>query len=95
MQVKGSHTGNGAMVVPYGARLKDIIPQLQPSSLATLNNLTIYRESVAAQQKAMINESLDRLEEMTLSTQSLLEKKRHCVKMTLLWSKSLWPKHVR
>ncbi|MBE0441575.1 MAG: polysaccharide biosynthesis/export family protein [Psychrobacter sp.] len=70
VQVKGSHTGNGAMVVPYGARLKDIIPQLQPSSLATLNNLTIYRESVAAQQKAMINESLDRLEEMTLSTQS-------------------------
>ena len=70
VQVKGSHTGNGAMIVPYGARLKDIIPQLQPSALAKLNNLTIYRESVAAQQKAMINESLDRLEEMTLSTQS-------------------------
>jgi len=70
VQVKGSHTGNGAMIVPYGARLKDIIPQLKPSPLAKLNNLTIYRESVAAQQKAMINESLDRLEEMTLSTQS-------------------------
>ncbi|MBH0095265.1 polysaccharide biosynthesis/export family protein [Psychrobacter sp. NZS113] len=70
VQVKGAHTGNGAMIVPYGARLKDIVPQLQPSPLAKLTNLTIYRESVAIQQKAMINESLDRLEEMTLSTQS-------------------------
>ncbi|WP_352259057.1 polysaccharide biosynthesis/export family protein [Psychrobacter sp. TB55-MNA-CIBAN-0194] len=70
VQVKGAHTGNGAMVVPYGARLKDIIPQLQPSPLAKLTNLTIYRESVAEQQKRMINESLDRLEELTLATQS-------------------------
>ena len=70
VQVKGAHTGNGAMIVPYGARLKDIVPQLQPSPLAKLTNLTIYRESVAIQQKVMINESLDRLEEMTLSTQS-------------------------
>ena len=70
VQVKGAHTGNGAMIVPYGARLKDIIPQLQPSPLAKLTNLTIYRESVAEQQKRMINESLDRLEELTLATQS-------------------------
>lgn len=70
VQVKGAHTGNGAMVVPYGARLKDIVPQLQPSPLAKLTHLTIYRESVAEQQKRMINESLDRLEELTLATQS-------------------------
>lgn len=70
VQVKGAHTGNGAMVVPYGARLKDIVPQLQPSPLAKLTHLTIYRESVATQQKEMINKSLDRLEELTLATQS-------------------------
>ncbi|WP_105244808.1 polysaccharide biosynthesis/export family protein [Psychrobacter sp. Marseille-P5312] len=70
VQVKGAHTGNGAMVVPYGARLKDIVPQLQPSPLAKLTHLTIYRQSVAEQQKRMINESLDRLEELTLATQS-------------------------
>ena len=70
MQVQGAHTGNGAMVVPAGARLKDVMPQLQPTPLAKLTNLTIYRESVAEQQKRMIDESLDRLEEMTLSTQS-------------------------
>lgn len=70
VQVKGAHTGNGAMVVPSGARLKDIVPQLQPSPLAKLTHLTIYRESVAEQQKMMINKSLDRLEELTLATQS-------------------------
>lgn len=70
VQVKGAHKGNGAMVVPYGARLKDIVPQLQPSPLAKLTHLTIYRQSVAEQQKRMINESLDRLEELTLATQS-------------------------
>ncbi|MGO3176826.1 polysaccharide biosynthesis/export family protein [Psychrobacter sp.] len=70
VQVQGAHTGNGAMVVPAGARLKDVMPQLQPTPLAKLTNLTIYRESVAEQQKRMIDESLDRLEEMTLSTQS-------------------------
>lgn len=70
VQVKGAHTGNGAMILPYGARLKDIVPQLQPSPLANMTHLTIYRESVAEQQKRMINKSLDRLEEMTLATQS-------------------------
>ncbi len=70
VQVKGAHTGNGAMVVPYGARLKDIVPQLQPGPLAKLTDLTIYRQSVAEQQKRMINKSLDRLEELTLATQS-------------------------
>lgn len=70
VQVKGAHTGNGAMILPYGARLKDIVPQLQPSPLANMTHLTIYRDSIAEQQKRMINKSLDRLEEMTLATQS-------------------------
>ena len=70
VQVKGAHEGNGAVILPYGARLKDVVAQLQPSPLANLTHLTIYRESVAEQQKRMINKSLDRLEEMTLATQS-------------------------
>lgn len=70
VQVKGAHTGNGAVVLPYGARLKDVVAQLQPTELASMTHLTIYRESIADQQKRMINKSLDRLEEMTLATQS-------------------------
>ncbi|UXZ05703.1 polysaccharide biosynthesis/export family protein [Moraxella nasicaprae] len=70
VQVTGAHRGNGAVVLPHGARLKDIIAQLEPSSLANLNNLSIYRKSIAGQQKQAINQALDRLSEMTLATQS-------------------------
>lgn len=71
VQVKGAHTGNGAVILPYGATLADLVPLLQPSELANLSDLSIYRDSVAQQQKQMINQSLDRLEEMTLATQSV------------------------
>ena len=70
VQVTGAHKGNGAVILPYGARLKDVINQLEPSSLANLSALSIYRPSVAEQQKQAINDSLNRLEEMTLTTQS-------------------------
>lgn len=70
VQVTGAHKGNGAVILPYGARLKDVIAQLEPSSLAKVNNLTIYRESVKDTQKSAMNKALDRLQEMTLATQS-------------------------
>lgn len=47
-----------------------MVAQLEPSSLANVNNLTIYREWVKVQQKEANNRALDRLEEMTLATQS-------------------------
>ena len=71
VQVTGAHKGNGAVILPHGARLKDVIAQLEPSSLANVQNLSIYRKSVAEQQKQAINQALDRLEAMTLSTQSV------------------------
>lgn len=70
VQVVGAHMGNGAMILPYGARLQEVVPQLKPNSLANLSHLTIYRESVKKEQKRLLNESLDRLEQMTLATQS-------------------------
>lgn len=70
VQVTGAHRGHGALILPHGARLKDVIAQLEPSSLANINNLSIYRKSLIAQQKASINAALDRLQEMTLATQS-------------------------
>ncbi|OOR82424.1 polysaccharide biosynthesis/export family protein [Moraxella canis] len=71
VQVTGAHRGNGAVILPHGARLKDVIAQLEPSSLANVQNLSIYRKSVAEQQKQAINQALNRLEEMTLATQSV------------------------
>ncbi len=71
VQVTGAHKGNGVVILPHGARLKDVIAQLEPSSLANVQNLSIYRKSVAEQQKQAINQALDRLEAMALSTQSV------------------------
>lgn len=71
VQVTGAHIGNGAVILPYGATLKDVVAQLQPSKLANINNLSIYRKSIADQQKQAIDKSLDQLEEMTLTTQSI------------------------
>ncbi len=71
VSVEGAHKGNGAMILPYGSKLKDVVRRLQLNPLANISHLTIYRQSVAEQQKQMINKSLDRLEEMTLATQSL------------------------
>lgn len=70
VQVKGAHTGNGVVVLPHGATLKDVVSQIQPSSTANLTALKIYRKSVAEQQKRNINTALDKLQEMSLATQS-------------------------
>lgn len=71
VQVTGAHKGNGALILPYGSKLKDVMSQLEPSSIANLPALTIYRESVAEQQKQAIHTALDQLEEMTFTTQSI------------------------
>lgn len=71
VQVKGAHTGNGMVVLPHGATLKDVVSQIQPSSTANLTALKIYRKSVAEQQKRNINTALDKLQEMSLATQSI------------------------
>ncbi len=71
VQVRGAHTGNGAVILPYGSRLKDVFTQLQPSPMANMSALKIYRETVAIQQKQNINQALDRLQEMSLATQSI------------------------
>lgn len=71
VQVKGAHVGNGVVVLPHGATLKDVVAQIRPSETANLTALKIYRKSVAQQQKRNINTALDKLQEMSLSTQSI------------------------
>ena len=71
VQIKGAHVGNGVVILPQGATLKDLVAQIRPSNTANLYALKIYRPSVALQQKRNINASLDRLQEMSLATQSV------------------------
>lgn len=71
VQIKGAHVGNGMIILPHGATLKDVVSQIQPSTTANLTALKIYRNSVAKQQKRNINTALDKLQEMSLATQSI------------------------
>ncbi|WP_407306608.1 polysaccharide biosynthesis/export family protein [Acinetobacter sp.] len=70
VRVDGAHNGAHAIVLPYGARLGDVLVQLHPNPLAEVESLQLYRTSVATRQKEMLNVALDKLEETTFNARS-------------------------
>ncbi len=65
VRVDGAHKGGHAIVLPYGARLGDVLVQLHPNALAEAESLQLYRTSVATRQREMLKVALDKLEETT------------------------------
>src|SRR5690606_15722413 len=70
VRVDGAHNGAHAIVLPYGAKLSDVLTQLQPNALAEVESLQLFRPSVAKRQKEMLNIALDKLEETTFNARS-------------------------
>ena len=70
VRVEGAHNGAHAVVLPYGATLKQVLQQIKPNSLSQLDAIQLFRPSVAERQKEMLNVSLDKLEESTFSVRS-------------------------
>ena len=70
VRVDGAHNGAHALVLPYGAKLEDVLTQLQPNALAEVESLQLFRPSIAKRQKEMINVTLDKLEETTFNARS-------------------------
>lgn len=70
VRIEGANNGEHAVVLPYGAKLADILPQIKPNILANMQALQLYRPSVAKRQKEMLNIALDKLEEATLNARS-------------------------
>lgn len=70
VRVEGAHNGAHAIVLPYGAKLSDVLTQLNPNSLAEVESLQLFRPSVAKRQKEMIDVSLNKLEEATFNARS-------------------------
>lgn len=70
VRVEGAHSGEHAIVLPYGAKLSQVMSQIRPSALSDVNSVQLFRTSVATRQKEMLNVSLDKLEEATLSVRS-------------------------
>ncbi len=70
VRVEGAHSGEHAIVLPYGATMRQVLDKVRTNSMSQVNAIRLYRQSVAVRQKEMLDLSLQKLEEASLSAQS-------------------------
>jgi protein involved in polysaccharide export with SLBB domain len=70
VRIDGAHLGERSFVMPYGARMKDVIARLKPAPQANLDALQLFRPSVALRQKANLETTLRGLEVTALTSRS-------------------------
>jgi len=70
VRIDGAHSGEHAVVLPYGSTMRQVLSQIRPNSMSQMDAIQLYRNSVAARQKEMLNLALQKLEEASLSAQS-------------------------
>lgn len=70
VRVEGEHESVQEYVLPYGARLGDLIQQIELSSRSDITSLQLYRLSVKERQKQMLQASLKSLEAAVLTARS-------------------------
>ncbi|HSI56526.1 MAG TPA: polysaccharide biosynthesis/export family protein [Ideonella sp.] len=70
VRVDGAQQGERTLVMPYGSRLKDVIPRLNPAPHANMDALQLFRLSVAARQKETLEITLNGLQTAALTGRS-------------------------
>lgn len=70
VRVDGANLSERTLVLPYGARLRDVMEQLKPAPQADVAALQLFRKSVAQRQKEMLDTSLRGLETYALTARS-------------------------
>ncbi|WP_227105605.1 polysaccharide biosynthesis/export family protein [Chromobacterium rhizoryzae] len=70
VRVEGAHSGEHAIVLPYGASMADVLAKVQANSMSRVDALQLFRKSVAERQKTMLEQSLQKLQEAALSARS-------------------------
>jgi protein involved in polysaccharide export with SLBB domain len=70
VRVEGASLGERTLVLPYGAKLRDVLARIKPAPQARLEALQLFRASVAARQKELIETSLRSLETYALTARS-------------------------
>ncbi|WP_341675865.1 polysaccharide biosynthesis/export family protein [Niveibacterium sp. SC-1] len=70
VRVEGEHQSPQEYVLPYGARLGELMQRIQPTEQADMASLQLYRQSVKVRQKAMLETSLRSLEAAALTARS-------------------------
>ncbi|MEW5838780.1 MAG: polysaccharide biosynthesis/export family protein [Pseudomonadota bacterium] len=70
LRVEGAHLGEHALVLPYGAKLKDALAKIRPAPQSQLSAAQLFRKSVADRQKEMLETSLRSMESYALTARS-------------------------
>ncbi|MDQ7990028.1 MAG: polysaccharide biosynthesis/export family protein [Candidatus Dactylopiibacterium sp.] len=70
VRVEGEHISAQEYVLPYGARLGELIHRIQLTPRSDIESLQLYRPSVRLRQKALLNTSLRSLETAALTARS-------------------------
>lgn len=70
VRVEGEHLSAQEYVVPYGTPLGQLMRQVRYSERADVNSLQLFRQSVIARQKDMLQNALKRLEASVLTARS-------------------------
>lgn len=70
VRIEGAHLGEHTLVLPYGARLSEALSKLKPAPQARVEALQLFRRSVAARQKELLEASLRSLETYALTARS-------------------------
>lgn len=70
VRVDGAHSGQHAIVLPYGSTLADVLKQVKPNAMTNIDGLQLYRRSVQTRQKEMLEVTLRKIEEAALSARS-------------------------
>lgn len=70
VRVQGMHNGEHALVLPFGAKLKDALAQIVPNQRSDMSAIQLFRPSLAKRQKELLDKSLDTLEQQALTARS-------------------------
>ena len=79
VRIEGAHSGEHAVVLPYGATMSQLLPKIRTNSMSQINAIQLYRRSVALRQKEMLDVTLQKLEEARCLPSLPLRKKAVCV----------------
>lgn len=70
VRIDGAHQGERTFILPYGAKMKDVVARLNPAPQADMDALQLFRRSVALRQKENLDKTLRGLETAALSARS-------------------------
>lgn len=68
--VEGEHLGQAQYVLPYGAKLSDLLPLLKPSQISNLDALQLFRQSLVEEQRSALETTLKTLQSQVLTARS-------------------------